>query len=918
LPSLAVSASIIAISAVQPAVAQQAAQPAAAAGGGLEEIVVTARRKEEKAQTVPIAMTNFTAKALAEQDIRSVVDLTRNVPGLNVSIAGGSYVNGSYTWLRGVSGLIAYFDEIPTSLNNPSLFFDVGNVQVLKGPQGTLFGLSNDAGAIVYQPNHPTNSFEGYAKVTLGDYGRHTFDGVVNVPIVEDKVMVRVGGQIHDQDGYLKVQNRNYDEYDQHYRLGRLSVLLRPTDDFQNETMVNYLDTYDHGGAYVLQAVNPAAPQAFPIPVDTLIGILKATGAVPKNAQTLTQLLAEQKRLGKYTLVGTDGRNNEFRHQWDIVNTTTWDIADNLTLRNIAGYEEVTNLNFNNANLDIDGVPLPLLNGPTPLQSQEPGPSTQYTEELQLQGKLLNDRLSFTVGTFNQWGGFGSLANTTAPYLPYYRNSFGTVTGTSGTAVSRSNAVYGQATYDFSDWVPGLSFTGGYRFTYDKFYVSTRAYSAQGVFLPGSATTQKANYSSPSYTLSLQYQFDPKTMVYVTDSKGYKTGGFNSTGIIGPLQLYGPEHLNNVETGIKTDFDIGDMKARVNFSGFYGFYDDIQVQVTGVYPQVTPGVFSLGTPYLNVGDGAIYGYDGEFTLKPTDDLEVGVNFGYNRGNYESFLGPNPAYPQHPGTVPLLIPLGGIEYAYTPLWKYNIHASYQLPLDASIGEVSITGTYNWTGDRVNGAISPLTQYNIDPAYDDLDISIDWHNIMGHDGLDGQFFMTNVTDNDIAPGSLAAYQVIGIYGAAIAQPRMFGFSLKYAFGGATEEPAPAAPYTPPPVAAPAPSVAKSYMVFFDFNKSDLTSQAEQIVDQAAANAGPAKVTRLTVTGHTDTVGSDAYNMRLSRRRAESVAARLEKDGIPSSEIEIVAKGKRDLLVPTADGVREPQNRRVQIVYDGGPNS
>jgi outer membrane protein OmpA-like peptidoglycan-associated protein len=113
-------------------------------------------------------------------------------------------------------------------------------------------------------------------------------------------------------------------------------------------------------------------------------------------------------------------------------------------------------------------------------------------------------------------------------------------------------------------------------------------------------------------------------------------------------------------------------------------------------------------------------------------------------------------------------------------------------------------------------------------------------------------------------------------------------------------------------------KSYLVFFDFNKSDLTSQAVTIVNQAAANAGPAHVTQLTVTGHTDTVGSDAYNMRLSRRRAESVAAQLEKDGIPSSEIQIVAKGKRDLLVPTSDGVKEPQNRRVQIVYDGGASS
>jgi iron complex outermembrane receptor protein len=145
-----------------------------------------------------------------------------------------------------------------------------------------------------------------------------------------------------------------------------------------------------------------------------------------------------------------------------------------------------------------------------------------------------------------------------------------------------------------------------------------------------------------------------------------------------------------------------------------------------------------------------------------------------------------------------------------------------------------------------------------------------------------------------------------------------TLKAHFGGGDMAPEATAAYVPPPVVAPAPSVPKSYLVFFDFNKSDLTAQATSIVDQAAKNAGPAKVTKLEVTGHTDTVGSDAYNMRLSRRRAESVAAQLEKDGIPSSEIAIVAKGKRDLLVPTADGVKEPQNRRVQIVYEGGASS
>jgi outer membrane protein OmpA-like peptidoglycan-associated protein len=149
-----------------------------------------------------------------------------------------------------------------------------------------------------------------------------------------------------------------------------------------------------------------------------------------------------------------------------------------------------------------------------------------------------------------------------------------------------------------------------------------------------------------------------------------------------------------------------------------------------------------------------------------------------------------------------------------------------------------------------------------------------------------------------------------------PGIWDVKLRYKFDLGHEAPAAATTYTPPPVQAPAPppSVAHSYMVFFDFNKSDLTAQALTIVDQAAKNAGPAKATELVVTGHTDTVGSDAYNMRLSRRRAESVAAELEKQGIASSEIEIVAKGKTDLLVPTKDGVREPQNRRVTIVYGG----
>jgi outer membrane protein OmpA-like peptidoglycan-associated protein len=140
------------------------------------------------------------------------------------------------------------------------------------------------------------------------------------------------------------------------------------------------------------------------------------------------------------------------------------------------------------------------------------------------------------------------------------------------------------------------------------------------------------------------------------------------------------------------------------------------------------------------------------------------------------------------------------------------------------------------------------------------------------------------------------------------------VRYTFGGPPPEVIQPPPVPPPPPPAP---VAHTYMVFFNFDKSDLTPEAVQIVDEAAKNAGPAQATVITITGHTDTMGSDAYNMRLGKRRAESVASELERQGIPESEVVMVSKGKRDLLVPTGDQVREPRNRRVTIVY-GSPSS
>ncbi|GAB4185210.1 MAG: OmpA family protein [Thalassobaculales bacterium] len=146
------------------------------------------------------------------------------------------------------------------------------------------------------------------------------------------------------------------------------------------------------------------------------------------------------------------------------------------------------------------------------------------------------------------------------------------------------------------------------------------------------------------------------------------------------------------------------------------------------------------------------------------------------------------------------------------------------------------------------------------------------------------------------------------------------LRYTFAAPKPAPvaAPAPPPPPPPappVAAPAPqppAIPRNYLVFFDFDKSDLTVEARGIINTAANNAKAGRVTRIELTGHTDRAGSNAYNQRLSQRRADAVKAELQRLGIAANQIVTFAKGETSPLVPTADGVREPQNRRVEIVF------
>jgi len=963
--ALSATASLLALGAEKPAAAQTNAQTTAG-GAAMEEIVVTARRKEEKLQSVPIAITAFTQTEVERNRIQQVRDLARLVPSFAVSYS-TSDPNAFYSGqvrLRGLAGTEIYFADVPLSSTDysnttglthglsPGFFYDLDSIEVDKGAQGTLFGRPSIGGLISYQPKRPTNDFDGYVQTTFGDYDDYEEEFALNIPIVQDKLMVRVAGQMQKRDGYTKDLESGQYLDDRDYYAWRIGVTLRPTDDFENYFLYDGYWQDSNGGSNVLVRINPnfsfgAVPLPcltacrppdvktgmFNVPLtlgrtgSTALGALTnpATGAATFGAlfgqyaaggspqlsffPNVQQVLDAQNALGARAVLGRATSNIGKDYFYGLTDIATWNITDDLSIKNIAAARIFKQLAVD----DFTSTGLPILTIGYPGNNQQwNNNEVQYTDELQISGKALNDRLDWRVGGF-------LLFDHPLGYNTVVSNALGAPTWNHYREETRSQAVFAHGIYDLSDYVENLRFTAGYRYTWDfdsLGEVSTKPVDMVTRNPDGSPnncnivihdnnchTQVNSHFSSYGWNLGLDYQWTPKTLLYVRAGNAYRPGGTNLA-VPEPFNKFQPEHVTDVELGVKTDYDLAeDVHGRTNAAIYHTDYKAIQVsQVVTIPSPVAGQPPSAQQIQTNAASATLEGVELEQSFTLPYGFELQAHGSYIYTHYDS-------YPQVFGQV------GSPPFNYIPLFQFAVTPTYHVPIDPAWGELSASISWFWYGHQ---ATSPLEKeiLNVMPHYQNFDLRADWTNMFGQP-IDLGFFITNLTDNLHIVGEIPLWTSLGFSSVAYNPPRMFGFTLKYRFDGSTEPPPPAAPYVPPPVQAVAPAP-KSYLVFFDFNKSDLTPQAVQIVDQAASNAGPAKVTRLTVTGHTDTVGSDAYNMRLSRRRAESVAARLEKDGIPSSEIEIVAKGKRDLLVPTADGVREPQNRRVQIVYDNGAGS
>lgn len=653
------------------------------ANGGLEEIIVTARRTNENLQNVPVAASVLSADTLSRQRVSAIRDLQYNVPSLVVAVdpLGGSStpiveLRGQTAPLSTDNTVVSYFGDVPVDARVIAAgIFDLSSVQVIRGPQGTLFGKNSTGGAMIYTPQKATaDKVKGNAEVIIGNYGLHQFTGAVNLPIISDVLAVRISGQTTDQRGFVK-NLAGPDGNDKHWQAGRAVINFTPGGGFENQTVLTYFNGKSHMNPGLLQAINGFA---FFFPA-------------------ITQGLALQQQLGPRTFSMSESiaPNNDDNRSYLISNVTTYDLGG-ATLKNIFGYTNThLNLRMNQPAIEFHYIDV-----------AQDRYIHQYSDELQLSGNSFDNSLKWIIGGF--WSKSKNVVfQTTRLFGPAIS------TLSDGTEEYTSKALFAQGTYDLTGLgLSGVNFTAGIRHTWD-----TRVGSnVQFTPIP---TTSKNNHVS--WTLGLDYQVTKDILLYVASRHSYKAGGFNLVSPNIPISslIYEPETMTDIEVGVKSNLNLGSVPLRANVAFYRGWYEKIQTQATGFCGSAT----SQTSLIINAGKGSPKGIEVELDARLTPNLHVTAFYNHTLGTYDSFVVPTIAG----CTLGTLPDLTGASFGHISKNAGGLTATYTLPLPEDRGELVLTGNMYARSNRVGSGLNSFSAPA--PGYALFNARLDYNHIAG---------------------------------------------------------------------------------------------------------------------------------------------------------------------------------------------
>lgn len=761
------------------------------------DIVVTARRREENIQSVPVAIVAFGQEAIVNRMIRSEADLQRVVPGLTIRETEGS--NQIAYSIRGQTidaftgsalAVVPYVNEVQANGNAASNFYDLGSLQVLKGPQGTLFGRNSTGGAVLAATAKPVNDNLGNISLAYGNYNHFDVKAMANIVLVDDKALLRLAGNYVYRDGYQKNvfkggRNLNPRLGETNRGSGRVSLTLKPTETITSTTVVEYTRTGGNSTSVVPWSVNlPGSTDATTgLPLTSAAAFLYSpaldlvAGPGAWNAYLAAHpganpggyaaVVARQKTLGPWKVDVTDQHGRMFFDGTNhyLTNTTAIELTDRMTVKNIFGWSK----SRSHYNVSEQGAPylVQCTCDPTSNDYGNLEKTQAFSDELQLQGKALDGRLDYIFGAFY----YHSKSLTHWPQIyfdltPAFPPSFGF--HSEFATKDESKALYAQLTQDLGGMgLEGVSLTGGFRYTWEKVTV-TQLPGGNGFNLTAfNALTKKGD--KPSWTLGLDYKASSNLLLYAVTRGSWRSGGVNGsapmlpTSAAGGGALFEPETAKDVELGLKWHGDVAGSPAHFNVAAYKQWIKNVQ---RAEFPSVP--VFGSVAVTINVPKAEVQGFEVDAGIQPAPWLELGGNVALTDAKYTD----NRA--QVFNTIFVFNP-----YADTPKWAGTIYSVIHLPIPASAGELKLRGEfYAQTGQYFSNNDASITPGTRLPHYALANVRIDWTRIAGSN-ISAGAFVNNLTNKAYYVGGLSQGASLGESAAAPGRPRMYGIEMRADF-------------------------------------------------------------------------------------------------------------------------------------------
>lgn len=749
-------------------------------------IVVTARRREERLQDVPVAISVLSGEQLQRQNITSMIEFQKSVPSLTITPSSGRG-NSANIMIRGQRqadntifadpSVQVYVNEVnaPRTSGLDTTAFDLESVQVLKGPEGTLFGRNSTGGAVLFTTRKPGDVSAGYLRTYVEDPKGAGIEGAGDLPIAEG-VALRIAGNYQYRQGYTKVVSpgallntapfnttlagtfnsvNNGQRLDDRNRwVGRATLDLKPTSDLRSTFVFEAFESDENGlGTFSFNYLPGFAGAAS--------AAVAARGYAPAYAQA--------QALGFHTTTLSLPALSAYKMQSGS-NVTSLQLSDGLTLKNVAGYRHITGHDI----IDQDGTFANIL------VNDGVNGGRSYSEELQLQGQSLAKSLDWVIGGyyFHETGFDDVHTYTFAPPLvgAFSNNKF--------EGKNESLSVFAHFNYTLPFISARTRLYGGARYTHDKREVTfeSRSVNAAGTItcsvfddtgvrlLPTAcALTRSATYNQPTFEIGIDHQWMPNSLLYATVSTGYRAGGFNGRATTIALRVpFQPEKVTNYEIGSKNTFDVGGAPVTLNLAAYYTNYRNIQR--TLIIDNRPPGglVPVLGSNIVNAATARIYGAEGEFSARPVQSFNLRAHFSYTNARYKSFLQTNPV-------TRVVTDLSANKFYGVPEWQWGAGFDWTA-VKGSAGEIVLTGNVSHTD------AFELTDINVpggrSSSVTTADMFLNWNRMFGS-RISSSVYVKNLFDRNYVASGLLLTGNLDVAEVQHGDPRVIGGMLRFDF-------------------------------------------------------------------------------------------------------------------------------------------